>query len=337
MEQSNILKFLSFVLITLTITFFTACSSKEVYKPITVINNWKYFGSSDVTIKNISADAALVENQKVLALDRVHDVKIPQTQKLLGYSYGWVISASIDGSLTLQNVFDTTAVENFDLKRTIAAASIEGDVLAVLFTNNEMALYSIADKTLLLKEQGDAPVVVNSKIIKPYFRDDLVIFLTLDGKVVVINSKIKKKLRTVIVSSEEYFNNIIYFGLVENKIITATGHKLLSLAEKEVRANYDIRSVVSDDKTVFIATKQGEIVSLTPELVQNAKLKFPFAHFLGMIVTDEKLYVLEKEGYLIEISKDMLNYSVYSVNIDDGYVFISDKIFYVHDEYISVE
>ena len=168
-------------------------------------------------------------------------------------------------------------------------------------------------------------------------RDDIVIFSTLDGKIVVINSKIKKKLRTIIVSSEDYFNNIIYFNLVNNKIITATGHKLLSLAEQEIRVSYDIRSVLSDDKNVFIATKQGEIISLTSELQQNAKLKFPFAHFLGMIVSNDKLYALEKEGYIIEISKDFSKHSIYDVNIDDGYVFISDKIFYVGDEYISVK
>ena len=331
------MKFLFLILLTLTATVFTACSSKEVYKPINVIDDWEGAGSSEVTIKNISPDAALVEDRKVLALDRVLDVKIPQADKLLGYSDGWVISANIDGNLTLQYAEDKAMIEKFELKRTIATAGVKDDVLAVLFTNNEMALYSISSKALLLKEQGDAPIVVNSKIVKPYFRDDIVLFSTLDGKIVVINSKIKKKLRTVIVGSAEHFNNIIYFNLVDKKIIAATGNKILSLAKKEVRASYDIRSVVSDDKNIYIATKQGEIISLTSELKQNAKLKFPFAHFLGMIVGNDKLYVLEKEGYIIEMSKDLLKYGVYDADIDDGYVFISDKIFYVDDEYISVK
>jgi hypothetical protein len=331
------LKLLLLSFITITALFFTACSSKEVYKPIHVVDSWEHTGSSDVTIKNIASDAALVEDQKVLALDKVLDVSIPESNKLLGYSDGWVLSANIDGNLTLQSVKDSKIVKNFDLKRTIATASIKDDILAVLFANNEMALYSMQNKSILLKEQGDAPIVVNSKIVKPYFKDDLVLFSTLDGKVVVINSTIKKKLRTAIVSSEQHFNNIIYFNLVDNKIIAATGHKILSLAQKEIRGAYDIRSVVSDDKNIFLTTKQGEVVSLTPDLQENAKLKFPFAHFLGMITSDDKLYVLEKEGYLIEISKDLLKYSVYEVDVNDGYIFISDKIFYIDDEYISVE
>lgn len=337
------MKYILLILVAFTALMFSACSSKEVYKPVHVVDDWEKSGNSEVTIKNVAPDAALVEDNKVLALDRVIeadrvlDVKIAQEDRLLGYSDGWVISSNIDGKLILQYPEDRSMVEMFDLKKTVATASINKDVLAVLFANNEMALYSISQKTLLLKEQGDAPIAINSKIVKPYFRDDIVIFSTLDGKIVVINSKLKKKLRTIIVSSEDHFNNIIYFSLVDNKIIAATGHKILSIAEKEVREDYDIRSVVGDDSTIYIATKQGEIISLTSELQQNAKIKFPFAHFLGMIVSNGKLYALEKEGYIIELSSDLQTYSVYDVDVDEGYVYISGKKFYVDDEYISVE
>jgi len=331
------LKILHIAIITFLLLTFSACSSKEVFEPTDVKDDWEYCGGSDVIIEGVAADAALVEDRKVMANGRVIDITIPQDQKLLGYSDGWVMSADIDGNMTLQYATDANMVEKFNLKRTIATAGIKDDLLAVLFANNEMALYSIADKSLLLKEQGNAPIVVNSKITKPYIRDDLVLFSTLDGKVVIINSQTKKKLRTVIVSSEEHFNNVIYFNLLDNKIIAATGHKILSLGQKEVRADFDIRDVVSDDKNIFIATKQGEIVSLNSDLQQNMSVKFPFAHFLGMIVHNDKLYALEKEGYLIELSKDLLEHAVYEACIDDGYLYIDGKIFFVDDEYISVE
>lgn len=330
------MKSLFIILVSLIALVFSACSSKKVYEPSKVKGDWEAIRSSEFTIKDISPDSALVEGQKVVVKNRILDVNIPEDDRLLGYSDGWVISSNIDGNLTIVSS-ETKKVEIFNLKKTIAAASIKGDVLAVLFTDNEMALYSIANKSILLKEQGDAPIVVNSKIVKPYFKDDLVLFSTLDGKVVIINSKIKKKLRTIIVSGEAHFNNVIYFSLVDNKIIAATGHKILSLAQKEIRLAYDIRSVIEGEKEIFVATKQGEIISLTPELQQNAKLKLPFAHFLGMILNKDKLYVLEKEGYLIEISKDLSKYSVYEADIGNGYVFIDDKIFFVDDRLISVE
>lgn len=330
------MKTLSLVLISCSIIFFSACSSKEVYKPLKVVGDWKHAGGSDIVINAVSQDAALVEQRKVFAGGKVLDVTIAKDEKLLGYSDGWVLSSNIDGNVTLQSA-QGKKVERLNLKKTVATASVNGDTLAVLFADNEMALYSLTSKALLLKEQGNPPIVVNSKLVKPYFKDDLVIFATLDGKVVIVNTQSKKRLRTIIVSSDEHFNNVIYFGLVDNKIVAATAHKILSLSQEEVRAPYDIRGVVADDKTIYVATKQGEILSLTSDLKQNAKLKFPFAHLLGLIVSGDKLYALEKEGYLIEMPKDLSSYSVYEADVEEGYVYIDDKIFFVHDEYISVE
>lgn len=321
----------------IVVILFSACGSKEVFKPENIVDDWNYSGNSDVTIKAISQNAAVVENRAILVDGKVTDVFIAEDEKLLGHSDGWVLSSNIDGNLTVQNIADKSLIEKFNLKKTIASASVNKDTLAVLFSDNEMVLYSMKSKTLLLKEQGNPPIVVNSKIIKPYFKDELVIFATLDGKVVIINAETKKRLRTIIVSSEEHFNNIIYFNLVDNKIIAATGNKILSLSKDEVRLPFDIRSVVADDKNIYIATKQGEIVSLTSDLKENAKLKFPFAHFLGLILNNDKIYALEKEGYLIEMPIDLSSSSIYEADVEKGYVYINDKTFFIHDEYISVE
>lgn len=317
--------------------FFGACSSKEVFEPEHVEDRWENYGEKDESIIDITSDVALLENRKVLSSDGVIDVKIEDSHRLLGHSDGWIISSNVDGDLTLQFIDDNTTKENFELQKTIASASVKDDILAVLFTDNEMALYSISTKELLLKEQGNTSIVVDSRVVNPYFMNDLVLFLTLDGKVVIVNSSLKKKLRTVIVSTEDFFNNIIYFNVVDNKLIAATAYKILSLAQKEIRVNYEIRNITYDDKDIFITTKQGEVVSLTPDLQVNAKKKFPFAHFLGMVTHKDKLYLLEKEGYIIEMSKDLLEYSIYEVDVQDGYIFTADKMFYIDDEFISVE
>lgn len=316
---------------------FTGCGSKEVFKPSSVKDDWNYYGDINEKIINVSSTAALLENRKVLVGKSVLDVKVPEEDRLLGYSDGWVISSNIDGKLTLQFSADESMQKVFELKKTIASASVKDDVLAVLFIDNEMALYSISTKSLLLKEQGTAPIVVNSKIVSPHFMENLVLFFTLDGKVVIISIEQKKKLRTVIVSGEDYFNNVIHFNVVDGKIIAATGHKILALSEKEFRVKYDIRDVLYNDGSIYLTTKQGEVVSLTSDLQQNKKVKFPFAHFLGLVATQDKIYALEKAGYIIEFSKDLLEYNIYDVDVSDGYIFIADKVFYINDEYIAVE
>jgi hypothetical protein len=331
------LKKLFVLFITALALFFGACSSKEVYEPKLVKDDWKFYGPSKEKIVDVSSDVAMLESRKVLLKDKTVDTKIKESYRLLGSSDGWIISSNIDGKLIIDFIADKTLLKEFDFKKTIAGASIKDDILAVLFADNEMALYSISKKELLVKVQGKSPVVVDSKIVNPYFMNDLVLFLTLDGKVVIVNSESKKKLRTTIVSSEENFNNIIYFNVVDNKLIAATGHKMLSMAKKDIRVNYEIRNIAYAGKDIFITTKQGEIISLTPDLQVNAKIKFPFAHFLGLIVYKDKLYALEKEGYLIEVSTDLLKFSVYKVDIEEGYIFVADKKFYIDDEYISVE
>jgi len=330
------LKIFTFIFLTIITIFFSACSSKEVFEPEKVKDSWDYYGDIDEKIIDISSTAALLENRKVLIGTKTIDIEVPKDDMLLGYSDGWVISANIKGKLTLQNSSDKSN-KTFNLKRTIATASIKDDILAVLFANNEMALYSVSTQELLLKEQGNAPIVVNSKITSPHFIDNIVLFFTLDGKVVILDAKRYKKLRTVIISSEDYFNNVIYFNVLGDKIIAATGDKILSMSEKEVRLKYDIREVIYDDENIYVATKQGEIISLTTDLQQNKKVKFPFAHFLGLIATKDNIYALEKEGYIIELSKDLQTYNIYDVSIDDGYIFIADKVFYINDEYISTQ
>jgi len=247
-----------------------------------------------------------------------------------------IISASIDGNLTLTSVEDGTQ-KFFDLKKTVAGASVRGDILAVLFASDDIALYSTQTKELLFKEQGGKVIANDSRIVNPFFLNDLVIFSTLDGKVVIVNSKLKKRLRTVIISSDDYFNNVIYFNIADNKILAATSYKLLAMAKKELRHKYEIRNILFDGKLIYITTKQGEVIALTPDLQVDSKVKFPFAHFLGMIDSNGKLYILEKEGYMIVVDKETFKYTVHEVDINDGFVFVGDKVFYVDDEKILVE
>nr|WP_321265832.1 hypothetical protein [uncultured Sulfurimonas sp.] len=331
------MKKLVLTLAIISIFIFSGCSSKKVFEPKDIKDDWNFCGTSEEKIVDVSSDVAMLESRKVLLKDRLIDNIIEESYRLLGSSDGWVLSSTIDGELIIDFIADKSMKKKFNLKKTIAGASIKDDILAVLFADNEMALYSISKEELLVKVQGNEPVVVDARIVNPYFMNDLVLFLTLDGKIVIVNSELKKKLRTTIVSSEDNFNNIIYFNVIDNKLIAATGTKLLSMSAKEIRASYEIRNIVYSGINIFITTKQGEIVSLTPDLQVNSKVKFPFAHFLGLIVHDEKVYALEKEGYLIELSKDLSQHSIYEVDIDEGYVFVADKMFYIDNEYISLE
>jgi len=316
----------------------SACSTKEVFEPKKVSNDWSKYADIDDNIVDLSSNAALLENGKVLDKDGNISIEIDKEhQRVLGQSGDWILSATIDGNLTITSQSKPEVKKNFDLKRTIATASIKDDVLAVLFANNEIALYDMNTKELLFKEQGGKALANDIRIVQPYFMNDLVIFSTLDGKVIIVNSKLKKRLRTVIISSDDYFNNIIYFSIFGDKIIVASDSKILALSQKELRAKFEIRNVVHDKKNIYITTKQGEVISLTPSLQVESKIKFPFAHFLGMISDGDKLYILEKEGYMIVVNKKTFQYTIHEVDLGDGLVFVGKKAFFVDNEKILIK
>jgi len=321
----------------LFLVLFSGCSTKEVFEPTKISQDWSAYGESNSSLVELGSNIALLENGTILTKTDSINIDLNRSFRVITRSDEWIISSSVDGNLSLTSIDNSNSKIEFNLKKTIASASTHKDTLAVLFADNEMALYSISSKKLLFKEQGSKSTVVDSRVIPPYFMRGLILFSTLNGKVVIINEKLKKKLRTIIVSTEENFNNIIYFNVIDDKIIAATGTKMLSLAAKEIRVKYEIRNIVYDDKEIFITTKQGEIISLTPDLQVNAKIKLPLAHFLALIYDGEKLYLLENEGYMIVVDKNLKNYTVHPVDIEDGYIFTTQKTFFVGDSYISID
>ncbi|SFV65474.1 hypothetical protein MNB_SM-5-744 [hydrothermal vent metagenome] len=324
------------VLVTLLALFLSACSTKEVYKPKKISGKWRAYAPMESEIVDRSSNVALLENHKVLTKNGELNVTIAKNQRILSLSDGWVLSSSIDGNLTLTSENNSSLKEMFQLKNTIASASVKGDMLAVLFANDTIALYDIPSKSLLFKAQSGSSIASDMRIVNPYFMRGLVIFATLDGKVIIVSTQMKKELRTVLVSSADYFNNIIDLNLFDNKIIASTDTKMLSLTKKEIRQKYEIRNIAYGKKDIFITTKQGEVIALTPDLQVISKIKFPFAHFLGLIEKGENLYVLEKEGYLIIINKKTFDYKVKKVDIDDGFVFTGKNLFYVDDKEVLI-
>lgn len=316
---------------------FSACSTKEIYKPKLVSGEWNKYIPMDSKIVDRSSNVALLKDGKVLTKQGVVDIKIKKNHRVISKSDGWILSATIDGNLTMDSLNNPSLKKEFELKKTIASASVKGDMFAVLFADDEMALYDMQSKELLFKEQGGKSIASDMRIVNPYFMKGLVIFSTLDGKIVIVNTKEKKRLRTVIVSSAEYFNNIINFKIFDDKIIALTDSKMLSLTKKEIRQKYEIRNIAYDDKEIYITTKQGQVIALTPDLQVDKKIKFPFAHFLGLISSGNKLYILEKEGYIITVDKKSFDYTVQKADIHEGFVFTAGKVFYVNDEKIPVE
>ncbi|MFZ2891355.1 MAG: hypothetical protein WA010_12870, partial [Sulfuricurvum sp.] len=151
-------------------------------------------------------------------------------------------------------------------------------------------------------------------------------------------SETKQVLRSVVVGSEEFFNNITYMNIIDNHLVASTGTAVLALSQKEAREKYEIRNIAYTADGIWLTTKQGEIIALTPTLQFKAKKKFPFAHFVGISVQSDRVYVLEQGGYMIALTTNLLAYDVYDIDMDmDNKIFVGDGRFYFDDRYINIK
>jgi hypothetical protein len=333
--KQHVLLFIVTIALLLTTS---GCSSKKYFEPEFTHGDYDISGSLEEVIVDTNSEGAVLSNGKVISKDGLEDATLKNGYTFISKSGGYIISGSINGTLNFEVLDKKDVNESSDikieLKKTVAGVTLKDDILAVLFANNEMALYQFSTQKLILKEQGNAPAVLDNRIVNPYFLNDLVLFLTLDGKVVIISTQTKEVLRSSIVSSADNFNNVIYFNVINNKLLAATPTRLLLISEKESRNSFELRDIVFDDDGIWLSTKQGEVFFLSDTFEVKAKQKFPFAHFLGMVVKD-KIYLLEKEGYLIVVEKDFSEYKVYEVDVDDGYVFVGKDRIYFDDNYIT--
>jgi hypothetical protein len=328
--------FLPILTIT-TLFFFQGCSQKEIYKPENIKGEWRSAGHLSSSIAYTAQSGAVLKNGNLLTKKGEHKFKIPEGFHFLNVSDGWVITQNTLNNLELIPEDGASDHVVLEVKRTVAAASVHGDTVALLFGNNEMALYSLQSKKMTFKENSDAPIAVDARIVNPYFLKDLVVFLTLDGKVVIVNESTKQLVRSIIVGSSEYFNNITYLNMIENTMVASTGSTVLSLSQKESREKYDVRDIVYTDEGIWLTTKQGEVVALSPSLEYKSKKKFPFAHFVGLSVQNDRVYVVEQGGYMIALSKNLLTYDVYDIDMDHDSVFMGDDRFYFNDRYIEIK
>lgn len=332
------MKLIPLVLSVSALILLSGCSHKEVYKPENVKGEWRNAGHLSASISQTTQSAALLENGRLLTKDGEKNSKIPEGYRLINANDTWIITASSEGNIVLFPEDGSDAKVTFEFKRSVAAASVQDDTVAVLFSNNEMAIYSLESKKLLFKESSSAPIAVDARIANPYFLKELVLFLTLDGKIVIVNSETKKVLRSVVVSSDEYFNNITYMNVIDNNLVASSGSAVLALSQKEAREKYEIRNIAYSADGIWLTTKQGEIIALSPTLQFKAKKKFPFAHFVGLSVQSDRVYALEQEGYMIALTKNLLAYDVYDVDMDsDNKIFAGDGRFYFDDRYINIK
>jgi hypothetical protein len=276
---------------------FTACSDKQFFKPTDVTGSIKFDKNLPAKIISVNSQGATLQNGEFITKDGVVNTKLPDGYDLLSKNGNIICAADKFGNVIvlengkelLKNKFDTMVV----------AASATKDMLAVITSDNSAILLNVNTKAVEFKQKNDEATAVNAKIAAPYFLNELVIYPTLDGKLFIYDTKEKKIAKDLVVSSDKYFNNIIFLDIIEDRLIAATSHKVFSISPKYINSfDADVSDIIFIKNGVYIFTTDGRIILTDSDLRKAGEKKFPFARFIGVIY-GKYIYAVESQGYLI--------------------------------------
>lgn len=326
------------VLAITTLLFFNACSQKKYFEPEE--SNLFYPNEvlvSDQYIKSFNTKGASLENgsfidQKGIVLDT-----LPDGFEYLNYVDNTIIAADKNKKILVR-------IDNQDqiiqLSRNTIAASKEGDLLYLVFSDNALGIYDIQEKQFKLKEYGQHAYLNDIRIASPLILNNIVLFPTLDGKVLVVDKRSFKLVRTITIDPDNQIKNIILLQAHGDTLIVASQNKIVTINNGKFNSKefFIQNSLVTDEGIIYIVKLDGTIVKYDLSLQELASQKFKFARVLGM-EKDKKgnIFALELSGYLIKIDSELKKYKVYSFPFENdekifatnGKIYFENKILFL--------
>ncbi len=316
----------------LAIFIFAGCSGKEFYEPEDTVGDYDNTTASlNGDIISMNKDGATLDSGEIITKRGVSKFKIKEGYNFLNISDDKVITSNYKDKIMVEDVV-------YDVGGVVVAASLQKNLLALLFSDNSIQLFNTDTKKILLREYFTHSFVNDTRIANPYFMSNLILFPTLDGKIVIVSQGNNKVIKNIVVDADGQFNNIIFLDVVNDTLIAATPNKIISVGNNSLNIkDYDLRDIIVHDATIYIATIDGQVMKLDIALNELAKKKYKYAKIYSLAY-GTSLYALESQGYLINIPEDFSTDTIYDFSFDNEQkvIALGDTIYY-DDEYIILK
>ena len=318
------------------ILFTTGCSSKKYFDPedSQSSSGFERF-DYDSDIVSIVRNGATLQNGQTVCEEGILEKVLPEGFEFLNINEeeDILLASNKDHKLMI-----STESNIIDLGENVIAASLKNGILALIFIDNSIALYDTKKNKFIFKEYLDHARSVDTKITNPLFLDQLFLFPTLDGKVLVVDINKAKAVKSIVVDTTKNFKNITFLKEVDDKLIAASNNKIISVGTGVFAAkDYEIKDVIAVDDVIYLATIDGKIIKLSSTLDKLGSKKYKFAKFYALGY-GTSLYALESQGYLIQIDKEFKKDIVYDFSFDEEEksIALKDKI-YFGDRYLQLK
>ena len=318
----------------LSLFLFTACSSKKYYEPEDVSSNIELNKESmSSSISSMNKIGGTLNNKQVITKNGISSYELPE-----GFDF---LNITEDGRIIATNYIDKILIgkEERVVKDVVVAASLKNEKLALVYSSNTIELLDINTSKTLFKEYLPLSLANDTRITNPYFMGNLILFPTLNGKVIIVSSSNNESIKNISVDPDNEFNNIISLNVIESTqtLIVASPNKIVSISPKEILSkDYEIRDIIVNKENIYLATIDGQIIKLTANLDQVAKKKYKYAKIHALAFTDS-LYAVESQGYLINIKDDFAEDTIYNFGFDneERMIAIGNKV-YFGSKYITL-
>jgi hypothetical protein len=319
-----------------TILLFQGCSQKKYFEPedTSSINLHVYDVESKIT--DFHPTGATLENQGFISKEGISKLSLDEGFKFLNQNDGIILSANDTGILQIIN---NGKKKNIQFEKNIISATIDKNLISYIMIDNSIGIYDLKTKKSVLKEYFTPSMLNDVRIASPIFLNSLILFPTLDGKIIIVDKAKKIIYKTINLDPKGKVNNIIYLNALGNTLIAATNNKVFTFANGITKTvSEDVRDIMANDKNIFVATLDGRIIKYDQSLNKLASQKFKFAKFYALAYGKKDLYALESQGYLIKSDSNLDKYTVYNFSFDDD-----DKVFslknkiYFEDSFIILK
>ena len=312
---------------------FTGCSSKQYYEPK---NTSALSGvSMGDTLVHYSRDGATLASGKILTKTQTVDLKVQKGFYFINNSNNAAITADLHGNCNI--ITKKGVVDSAKFPKALVAATLIGKYLVYVLQNNHYGVYDFSQKKIIYTNKSTKVFAIDTRIANPLAIDKLVVIPTLDGKLTILDLTTLKITKEIYVSTESTFNNVIYLAKIKNTLIAATPNKVLSIsAQGKKELDTAVAEVIVSNDAVFVFAIDGRILKLNESLSVISEKKFKFAHFSVAALSTDKVFALDKQGYLIVANQSLSKHKVYMLSEVDSYAFVSNGKLYFDDEIIDL-
>jgi len=309
------IKNLILLLVLIAPFFFLGCSSKKVYKPSQISSKLKTkscpnvvsITSSGATLSNDTFISNTTQGSTPKNFRFVHDFEKP----LFVNNEGKIIAGD----------------KEIDLNERVITASLFENKIAFITQSNRIGIYNLDSNSIDFQHVEARVNTLNTKTVAPLKIDDIIIFPTFNGKLLVVSNN--QIVREIVITPRAEFNNPIFLGVLSNTLIASTATDIIALGGNRMeRMQSSVADIVIANDYLYLFTKDGKVVKLDERLRIIKEESFQFANFIHASLANDKIYALEKAGYILEFDAD-LNYKVHALkNEIEGLSFLIDNTLY---------